>query len=100
MEVKEEIRPLQDRVHRGAFGGEEKTKGGYHHPRHREGETHGRQGDRRWGKGRPQKKATAQAGCQAGDVILFSKYAGTEVKIDGKEYLIMREDDILGIVEK
>ena len=37
---------------------------------------------------------------KAGDVILFSKYAGTEVKIDGKEYLIMREDDILGIVEK
>ena len=34
-----------------------------------------------------------------GDKVLFSKYAGTEVKIDGEEYLIMREDDILGIVE-
>ncbi|HDQ03512.1 MAG TPA: co-chaperone GroES, partial [Deltaproteobacteria bacterium] len=31
---------------------------------------------------------------------LFSKYGGTEVKIDGVEYLIMREDDILGIIEK
>ena len=39
-------------------------------------------------------------GCQKGDRILFSKYAGTEVKIDGEEYLIMREDDILGIIEK
>ncbi|ADK83869.1 Chaperonin Cpn10 [Desulfarculus baarsii DSM 2075] len=35
---------------------------------------------------------------KAGDVVLFGKYAGTEVKIDGDEVLIMREDDILGIV--
>jgi chaperonin GroES len=35
-----------------------------------------------------------------GDIILFGKYAGTEVKIDDGEYLIIREDDILGIVEK
>ena len=35
-----------------------------------------------------------------GDRILFSKYAGTEVKINGEEHLIMREDDILGIIEK
>ena len=34
-----------------------------------------------------------------GDRVLFSKYAGTEVQIEGDEYLIMREDDILGIVE-
>lgn len=34
------------------------------------------------------------------DRILFGKYAGTEIKIDGVEHLIMREDDILGIVEK
>jgi chaperonin GroES len=34
-----------------------------------------------------------------GDNVLFGKYAGTEVKIDGDEYLIMREDDILGVVE-
>jgi chaperonin GroES len=34
-----------------------------------------------------------------GDNVLFGKYAGTEVKIDGGEYLIMREDDILGVVE-
>ncbi len=34
-----------------------------------------------------------------GDRILFGKYGGTEVKIDGEEYLIMREDDVLGIIE-
>jgi chaperonin GroES len=34
-----------------------------------------------------------------GDRILFGKYSGTEVKLDGKEYLIMREDDVLGIVQ-
>jgi chaperonin GroES len=35
-----------------------------------------------------------------GDRILFGKYSGTEVKIEGDEYLIMREDDVLGIIEK
>ena len=34
-----------------------------------------------------------------GDRVLFGKYGGTEVKMDGEEYLIMREDDILGIIE-
>lgn len=34
-----------------------------------------------------------------GDRVLFGKYAGTEIKIDGEEYLIMREDDILGVLE-
>ncbi|GBE53275.1 10 kDa chaperonin [bacterium BMS3Bbin14] len=34
-----------------------------------------------------------------GDRVLFSKYGGTDVKIDGEDYLIMREDDVLGIVE-
>ena len=37
---------------------------------------------------------------KAGDKILFSKYAGTEVKIEEEEYLIMREDDILAIIEE
>lgn len=35
-----------------------------------------------------------------GDHVLFGKYAGTEVKIEGEEHLILREDDILGIIEK
>jgi chaperonin GroES len=37
---------------------------------------------------------------KVGDRVLFGKYAGTEVKVDGKEYLMMREDDIMGVVEK
>ena len=37
---------------------------------------------------------------KVGDTILFSKYAGSEVKIDGAEHLVMREDDILGVLEK
>jgi chaperonin GroES len=36
---------------------------------------------------------------KAGDSILFGKYAGTEIKIEGKEYLILREDEVLGVVE-
>ena len=34
-----------------------------------------------------------------GDVILFGKYAGTEIKIEGEDYLMMTEDDILGVIE-
>jgi chaperonin GroES len=37
---------------------------------------------------------------KAGDRVLFGKYSGTEVKLDGKELLVMREEDIMGIVEK
>ncbi|QTA92779.1 co-chaperone GroES [Desulfonema magnum] len=36
---------------------------------------------------------------KVGDRVLFGKYSGTEVKIEGEEYLIMREDDVLGIIE-
>ena len=37
---------------------------------------------------------------QVGDVVLFGKYAGSEIKVEGKPYMMMREDDILGVVEK
>src|ERR1044071_4949714 len=36
---------------------------------------------------------------KAGEIVLFGKYAGSEIKIDGKEYLILREDDVLGVLE-
>ena len=39
-------------------------------------------------------------GVQAGDMILFGKYSGTEVKIDGEDLLIMKESDILGVIEE
>ena len=37
---------------------------------------------------------------KAGDTILFGKYAGTEIKIDGEDHLILREEDVLGVIEK
>jgi len=37
---------------------------------------------------------------KVGDRILFGKYAGAEIKIEGKEFLMMREDDVLGVIEK
>src|SRR5262249_7494784 len=37
---------------------------------------------------------------QEGDRVLFGKYSGTEIKLDGEEYLIMREDEILGVIER
>jgi chaperonin GroES len=37
---------------------------------------------------------------QAGDRVLFGKYSGSEIKVDGEEYLIMREDEILGIIAR
>jgi chaperonin GroES len=36
---------------------------------------------------------------KAGDRVLFGKYAGTEIKIDGEDFLIMREEEVLGILE-
>lgn len=53
------------------------------------------------GKGRMTEEGKVVAlDVKAGDRVLFSKYAGTEVKIENTEYLIMREEDILGIIEK
>ncbi|MBA3242719.1 MAG: co-chaperone GroES [Acidobacteria bacterium] len=37
---------------------------------------------------------------QTGDRVLFGKYGGSEIKLDGEEYLIMREDEILGVIER
>ena len=42
---------------------------------------------------------TIKMGVKKGDTVLFSKYAGTEIKIDGTEHLVMREDDILAVIE-
>ena len=41
----------------------------------------------------------AAMGVKEGDLVLFNKYAGTEIKIEGADYLVMREDDILAIIE-
>jgi len=93
------IRPLQDRILVERMEEEEKTKGGIIIPdtakeKPAEGKVvavgNGKLGDD--GKRIPLE-------IKKGDKILFGKYSGTEVKIEGKEYLIMREDDILGVIE-
>ena len=53
------------------------------------------------GEGRKDEKGNRiSMDVKKGDTILFGKYAGTEVKIEDKEYLIIREEDVLGIVQK
>jgi chaperonin GroES len=52
------------------------------------------------GKGRIEKDGkVTPLDVKAGDTILFGKYAGQEIKIDGNEYLIMREEEVLGVIE-
>jgi chaperonin GroES len=93
------IRPLQDRVIVERLAEEGKTKGGIIIPdtakeKPMEGKIIA------VGKGKTTEDGKlVKLDVKAGDKVLFSKYAGTEVKIDGKEYLIMREDDILGVIE-
>jgi chaperonin GroES len=93
------IRPLQDRVIVERIEGEEKTKGGIIIPdtakeKPQEGKVVA------VGKGKVTEEGKVlPLSVKAGDKILFGKYSGTEVKLNGNEYLIMREDDILGIVE-
>ena len=53
------------------------------------------------GKGRVEKDGkVTPLDVKAGDTILFGKYAGQEIKIDGTEYLIIREEEVLGVIEK
>ncbi|PIU57874.1 MAG: co-chaperone GroES [Deltaproteobacteria bacterium CG07_land_8_20_14_0_80_38_7] len=92
------FRPLQDRILVKRLLGEEKTAGGIIIPdtakeKPQEGKViavgNGKLLDT--GKNQP-------LDVKIGDKILFSKYAGNEIKINGEEYSIMREDDVLGIV--
>lgn len=92
------VRPLHDRILVRRTTEEDKTPGGLFIP-----DT---------AKEKPQKGEVVAAGkgrvledgkvlpleIKVGDKILFSKYAGTELKLDGEEYLMMREEDVLGIV--
>jgi chaperonin GroES len=94
------IRPLQDRVIVKRIEEEEKTKGGIIIP-----DT---------AKEKPQEGQVVAVGkgkvndggkitpldVKVNDRILFGKYSGTEINVDGEEHLIMREEDILGVIEK
>jgi len=94
------FRPLQDRILIKRVDKEEKTSGGIIIPdtakeKPQEGEVVAVGNGKRleYGKVHP-------LDVKKGDRILFGKYSGSEIKIDGVEHLIMREEDILGIIEK
>jgi chaperonin GroES len=93
------IRPLQDRVIVQRMDEEETTKGGIIIPdTAKEKPQEGKVIAVGKGKVNDDGKVTP-LDVKAGDKILFGKYAGTEVKLDGDDYIIMREDDILGVIE-
>lgn len=93
------VRPLHDRVLVKRVKEEDKTKGGIIIPdTAKEKPIEGKVIS--VGNGRILEDGSVRKlEVKAGDKILFGKYSGTEVKIDGEEHLILREDDILGIVE-
>lgn len=94
------IRPLHDRLIVKRFEEEERTKGGIIIPDN--------------AKEKPQQGEVIAVGngkvledgrkvpleVKKGDRVLFGKYSGSEIKIDGQEYLMMREEDILGVIER
>jgi len=94
------IRPLQDRILIKRVAEEEKTKGGIIIPdtakeKPAEGEVVA------VGSGKPNDKGVVRPlEVKKGDRILFGKYSGNEIKLDGVEHLILREDEILGVIEK
>ena len=100
MEAKMNIRPLHDRIIVKRIQEEEKTKGGIFIPdsakeKPVEGEVLA------VGNGKVLDDGTVRKlEIKVGDRVLFGKYSGTEVKLDGEERLIMREDDILCVVDR
>jgi chaperonin GroES len=94
------IRPLQDRVIVKRLKEEERTKGGLYIPDSaKEKPVEGTV--LAVGNGKVLEDGTVRRlDVKEGDRVLFGKYSGTEVKIDGEEHLILREDDILGVIEQ
>lgn len=91
------IKPLADRVIIKALPMEEKTKSGIYMPdtakeKPQEGEVIA------VGPGKMEKGERIALDVKANDRVIYSKYAGTEVKYDGEEYLILKEADILAII--
>ena len=94
------VRPLYDRVIVRRVAEEEKTKGGIIIPdtakeKPAEGEVIA------VGNGKTNDKGELRAlVVKKGDRVLFGKYTGSDIKIDGVDHLILREDDVLGVIEK
>ena len=93
------LRPLQDRILVKRIEEQEKTAGGIYIPdTAKEKPVMGEIVSVGNGK-KTEDGKVIPVDVKAGDNVLFGKYAGTEVKVEGDTYLIMREDDILGIIE-
>ena len=94
------IRPLQDRILVKRLETEEKTAGGIIIPENaKEKPMEGK--IIAIGNGKTLENGSVhKPDVKVGDTVLFSKYAGSEVKIDSVEHLVMKEDDILGVIEK
>jgi chaperonin GroES len=93
------IRPLQDRIIVKRIEEEEKSKGGIIIPdtakeKPQEGKVVA------VGKGKVNDGKITPLDVKVNDRVLFGKYSGSEINIDGDEHLIMREDDVLGVIEK
>jgi chaperonin GroES len=94
------IRPLQDRIIVRRIEEEEKSKGGIIIPdtakeKPQEGKVVA------VGKGKANEDGKIiPLDVKVNDRVLFGKYSGSEINIDGEEHLIMREDDVLGVIEK
>lgn len=92
------VRPLHDRILVRRMEEDEKTAGGIFIPdtakeKPQQGEVVAT------GKGRVTEDGkTLPLEVKAGDKVLFSKYSGTEIKLSGKEYLMIKEEDVLGII--
>jgi chaperonin GroES len=93
------VKPLHDRLIIQTLEEEEKTKGGIIIPdTAKEKPVEGKV--IAVGAGRIRKDGTKMSlEIKKGDRVLYAKYAGTEIKMDGEEYLMMREDDILAVIE-
>jgi chaperonin GroES len=93
------FRPLHDRVLVERLNEEEKTAGGIIIPDSaKEKPSQGKVVAVGAG-GRDDKGAVITPDVKAGDIVLFGKWSGTEVKLDGKDLLIMKESDIMGVIE-
>jgi chaperonin GroES len=99
-EVAMRVRPLYDRILVQRMQEEEKTKGGIIIPETaKEKSVEGKVVAA--GKGKLNEKGElAPLEVKPGDRVMFGKYAGTEIQIEGEDYLIMREDDLLAIIEE
>ena len=94
------LKPLHDRVLVERVEQEDRTKGGIIIPDTAQEKPMGGKVISVGGGARNENGQVVALDVKKGDRILFGKWSGTEVKIDGKELLIMKESDIMGIIEK